>query len=72
MLFSSYPENCISIFGHVPVQYIRDDASDFTILEHENTINIDSCCAYCKIKDDRLKTALSVYCLDTKEVFYIE
>lgn len=70
---NDYPKDYTCIFGHVPVQRITNNISSYEIYKNKNTIDIDGGCAYGKqeIIYDDLHTALSVFCLETQEVFYI-
>ena len=47
--------------------------SIYSIYKNMSTINIDGGCALCSKEDkiETLKTALTVYCLETKEAIYI-
>lgn len=72
--FSEFPNNFTCIFGHVPVQVIKDDFIKFKPYKYNNTIDIDGGCAYIlaesKYPDD-VKTALNYMCLDTMKSYYI-
>ena len=71
MCYTDYPENYISIFGHVPVQRVCDNEKRYYIYKSKNIIDIDSGSAYRELEKDGVNTALSCYCLDTQKVVYV-
>jgi serine/threonine protein phosphatase 1 len=72
LTLQSYPEGYISIFGHVPVQKIRNNITSYRIYKKENTIDIDSGCAYFSLENEGIQTRLSCFCLDTEKTVYIK
>lgn len=73
---SQYPENCICINGHVPVQSIYGDKKNFMICENEiiDLLTIDGGCAMSAIEKkypNEIQTALIGFCLDDFASYYI-
>lgn len=75
----AYPENMVSIFGHVPVQRIYNSIGEFAegvpekvyqVYKKGNLINIDGGCAYASNRN--VETALSCIELETMNEIYID
>ena len=79
-----YPDDCISIMGHVPVQKLYSNFSDFpgifrrpdkdyAILHDDGIVNIDSGCAMRHIESNwGVETALSCICLNNLKEYYVK
>jgi serine/threonine protein phosphatase 1 len=67
----NYPADYTCLIGHVPVQRIYYDETDYKAHIDDNLIDIDGGCAYYSDEGDGVKTALICYCLDTDEFTYI-